>query len=313
MRLSRNNAFVLTFLGICITLFVAFNAMPEAWFTDINEFYARWLGLLLSLGGHPATTTGCLVTSPAFSVRIIGECSGIQVTIIYVSFVLAFPGTWTRKLLGILLGSAAIFFANSLRLLVVFWAGTIDKTLFEYVHLFLGQVFMVATACALGLAWVKVAGRASGDGRMGGFLWRFFAGLLPLFGLWLLVCKPFVAVCWGLAQAALAPMGYSVHVPPSVSLVPDTLPSFNVVLFFSLLLASRRGLTDKVYHALGGAGLLFALHVLFAASHLLVLNRAGQWAMYAAQALLVLHIWILPMLFVLQAGILGRDARPQAA
>jgi len=100
-----------------------------------------------------------LVFLGAFAVKIIDECTGIYEMLIFSAAVLAFPTTWAKKGLGLVLGCPLIYFFNLVRIAVLilvgrFWAGG-----FDFMHLYFWQATMIVMITGVWLIWITLVVR----------------------------------------------------------------------------------------------------------------------------------------------------------
>lgn len=95
-----------------------------------------------------------------FVVRIIDECTGIYEMLIFASAVLAFPTSWAKRGIGLLLGCPLIYVFNVLRIAGLIWVGRYWSSAFDFMHLYFWQATMIAMITSVWLLWiVKVVQR----------------------------------------------------------------------------------------------------------------------------------------------------------
>lgn len=114
---------------------------------------SRWV---LRLFGVDAEGPGTLIDSPVFSVNIVDLCSGLGVTAIFFAAVLGFPATWRSRILGLAAGVPVIFLINLTRIVVLFVIGEYYPGLFEDVHHYYAQAFVMFATVAAWLTWVSL-------------------------------------------------------------------------------------------------------------------------------------------------------------
>jgi exosortase H (IPTLxxWG-CTERM-specific) len=112
---------------------------------------SRWA---LRLVGVEAEGAGTLVVSPGFSANIVDLCSGLGVTAIFFSAVLGFPSTWRSRFSGLAAGFPGIFLINLTRIVVLFIIGANYPGVFEDVHQYYAQAFVMFATVGTWLVWV---------------------------------------------------------------------------------------------------------------------------------------------------------------
>lgn len=111
---------------------------------------SRWL---LSLLGIPASGTGTVVGTPTFSVAIQNNCNAIYETALFVSAVLAYPATWPERAWGALLGFAALYLLNLVRVLSLIYIGSHFRRYFYASHIYVWQSLFIVFALTLWMYW----------------------------------------------------------------------------------------------------------------------------------------------------------------
>lgn len=111
--------------------------------------------LALNLFGEGATVSGQVLSSPRFSVAIFNGCNGLEAILIFVSGVVAFPTSWRRKLVGILVGFAAIQVFNVVRVVSLFYVGALRPQWFSVSHVFVWQSLVIVFGVVLWLVWAR--------------------------------------------------------------------------------------------------------------------------------------------------------------
>lgn len=120
-----------------------------------TTFVAQEAKVVLNLFGEDARVMGQVLTSRRFSVTIFNGCNGLEAILIFVSGVLAFPAPWRRKLLGVVLGFAAIQVFNAVRVVSLFYVGILRPAWFNVSHVFVWQSLVIVFGVVLWLVWVR--------------------------------------------------------------------------------------------------------------------------------------------------------------
>lgn len=89
-----------------------------------------------------------------FVVTIIEECTGLYEALLLGAALLAFPTTWTKALLGFLIGFPMIYAMNLARICLLLVAGRFMGNSFDLLHIYLWQVTMIAMVASTWLVWV---------------------------------------------------------------------------------------------------------------------------------------------------------------
>lgn len=89
-----------------------------------------------------------------FVVMVIEECTGLYEALLLGAALLAFPTTWTKALLGFLIGFPMIYAMNILRICLLLVAGRYMGESFDLIHVYFWQVTMIAMVASTWLFWV---------------------------------------------------------------------------------------------------------------------------------------------------------------
>ena len=153
---------IIKFIGITLVSLVAFflllkNALFEQYFVaPYTEFVAASGRVALRILGVDAHGGGSLIASPEFSVNIMNVCNGLEVTAIFFATVLGFPARWRYKLLGLGIGYPMIYLINIIRIVVLFILGFRMPDIFETVHYYYAQAFVIIATIGIWLIWVSL-------------------------------------------------------------------------------------------------------------------------------------------------------------
>jgi exosortase/archaeosortase family protein len=130
------------------------NAISERWFDDYLAFYARAAGLALRQLDSAVSVSGSDILG-RYPLRIVKNCDAIEVNILFVSAVLAFPTRWRRRALGLLLGLPALVALNITRICSLYFIGVSAPDSFELFHLEVWPLVLVGCAALLFLSWAN--------------------------------------------------------------------------------------------------------------------------------------------------------------
>jgi exosortase/archaeosortase family protein len=290
--------FVFSFALCCVLAFVVLNLLPAPWLRPVLSHTAWTLGRTLSIAGLDVSVAGDTVSSADFAVCIVPECTALFAAALYLSFVISYPAPLAMKLAGAALGVPALWAANLARLALVFAAAHHDRTLFEAVHVYFGQVFTgcaVFMACFLWLGRVRKA-KPEQNAVMGpwGFLARFAVYSTVSFFIWLHINPSWVRLVDRCMAAVFSIFGRELFIRRDLDVYYYT---FNVVLFLSLVLSTRSGsVKNKVKVLALGLGLIFVGHLLYRTCNALVTAYGILWPAIAGGILGTVGQYLFPVL-----------------
>jgi exosortase H (IPTLxxWG-CTERM-specific) len=116
--------------------------------------------LIVAFGGHATRDAAILRAPGGFAVEMRDGCNAVNVTILLLSAVMAFPAPWKLKLLGIGAGSAIIQVVNILRFISLFYLGQYSTTWFDFAHAYLWESLIVLDTMVVFWYWVTRVLRA---------------------------------------------------------------------------------------------------------------------------------------------------------
>ena len=158
--------FALGFVAIAALLFGIYtfpyqeSGISERWFTRYLAAYASVAGSALSLFEPGVQVHGQDIIGRT-SLRIVKNCDAMEAEILFLAAVLAFPSPWPKRLIGAGLGALAIAAVNVLRIACLYQVGVHFPKAFEFVHLELWPLLLIASAVLVFLVWATWALRGS--------------------------------------------------------------------------------------------------------------------------------------------------------
>lgn len=165
----RSIAFLARFCGLLFLYALGVSLAPvnDALIVPFTAGVARASGAILNALGEPVTAAGTELRSRSgFAVEILNGCNGVETALLFGAAVLAFPASWKRRLLGLLLGFAAIELVNLARVVTLFWIGRHRPALFSASHTVIWQSLVVLFGVLLFLLWAaRFAAPGPPDGR----------------------------------------------------------------------------------------------------------------------------------------------------
>lgn len=151
------NRFVALFLLYLVLLATLYPRARERF-----QFVVDWMAeataavehVILGLFGRSTTLTGKIVTYDGFAVKIIEECTGIYEILIFAAAVLAFPTTWRKKAIGLLIGGPLLYLFNVIRILMLIFIGRYYNSIFDFMHLYFWQATLILMITSVWLLWI---------------------------------------------------------------------------------------------------------------------------------------------------------------
>ena len=102
-------------------------------------------------------------TQTGFGVSIEPGCNGIEACIVLFAAVVAFPGRWQHKLLGVIAGFAAVQALNMVRVISLFYLGQWNTSVFNFAHEYLWQGLIMLDVLVVWLLWVRAGEKSRSD------------------------------------------------------------------------------------------------------------------------------------------------------
>ena len=166
----------LRFLGIFLGGYFILNLIYGIWIESLGktpdamtyEVSAEVAAILNAIGytatiqESPSRPVVILFNGNNRILNVFEGCNGINVMIVFLSFVMAFGGARTRMLWFLGVGFVVIHLANLGRILWLFWLANNHKQLFYYFHKYLFTAMIYLIVFALWWMWVtKLNGTTS--------------------------------------------------------------------------------------------------------------------------------------------------------
>lgn len=153
--------FVLIFGGLTISSLAvsARQDVYQAVFVPYLNATARISATLLRWFGEDATATGNLLATPRYTLRIERGCDAIDPLAMFCAAVIALPGAWRNKLLGIACAAVVLPLLNLVRVLSLYYAGVHWPAQFEMFHIEVWQPLFVVCTLGLWATWAVLSMR----------------------------------------------------------------------------------------------------------------------------------------------------------
>ena len=142
-------------VSISLAIFIYSRLVDRGALDGFLVFVASATGFLLNLFGGGVTVSGNSVSSSAFAMQIVAECTAIVPMIILVSAILAYPSRIRDKAIGIPVGLVALFVLNLVRTFSLFHIGSAFPSFLNTAHFLLWQSVMILAALIFWILWVE--------------------------------------------------------------------------------------------------------------------------------------------------------------
>lgn len=164
--------FLLIFVGSYFTLNLLYGVWIESlgnepdkatyWVSSHTKIFLNTLGFDAWVSPNPDGPTIRLKNGEQVVLNIFEGCNGINVMIVFLSFVWAFAAPKKRWAWFIPMGLVVIHFANILRISLLYWFSEKQQNLFHYFHKYFFTAAIYAIVFILWWWWVRLAQE---DGR----------------------------------------------------------------------------------------------------------------------------------------------------
>jgi exosortase H (IPTLxxWG-CTERM-specific) len=118
---------------------------------------ARLSGAIVNLFGQACLVTDVTLRAGAFAISVRRGCDALEPAWFFCAAVLSFPAAFSRKLPGILAGSAVILVLNLARIVSLFFIGLRSPGLFDAAHLEVWPAVFIVAAILLWAGWIRWA------------------------------------------------------------------------------------------------------------------------------------------------------------
>ena len=300
MDRSERLRFIVAFALSCMALYAIIQALPPSFTKPINEHTAMTLGLALNASGIPVSTVGYIVSEGGLAFMIIPECTALFTSGLFFCFVIFYPATLRQKATGLAIGIPALYLCNLFRLAATFMISRYERSFFEVVHVYLGQVFTIFLVIVVCIAWLKwLENKETKQGALlngSVFLARFVLISGCLFLVWTKIHHWYV---WLLDRFML--FGFSLF-NHRVELARHTVfyyETFSIVVCISLVLAARSlPWPAKIKGLAAGLGFLFFIHLFHRIDNAFIAYFNVTAALPVDLTLLLVGQYLVPVLFL---------------
>jgi exosortase H (IPTLxxWG-CTERM-specific) len=124
-------------------------------FVPYQRMIAAGTSATLNLLGYATTVADREVRSARFAVKVTNGCDGIELSLLLLAAVVAFPSSLRRKLAGLLLGLGLVAALNFLRVVTLWLIGAHWPRGFDFVHFNLWPLLLIVGTLAFYLTWLR--------------------------------------------------------------------------------------------------------------------------------------------------------------
>ena len=161
----------LRFIVIFLILLAAFefalliDVVDRGAVVPFTQSIATVSGAIIRTAEPGTKVSGTTITAPCFAVDIRNGCNGLEATLFVLAAVLAFPATWVRKIIGVVIGGAVIQVANLIRVVTLFLIGCRHRAWFDTFHLAVWQTLIFGLAIGFFVLWSRRSVQANAAAR----------------------------------------------------------------------------------------------------------------------------------------------------
>ena len=171
LLLPKNSA---RFLAVALTLMIALYALyyyphaPQSVFgrslTAYVEVQAKLAGALVAVFDRDARTSGTVISGP-IPIKIVRDCSSLDIQALFAAAVLAFPTRWIDKLRGLLVGIVLLTCLNLVRIAGLHFVGALAPQFFDTAHEEVFPLLLLTATLSLFVAWIVWASHPTRGGQ----------------------------------------------------------------------------------------------------------------------------------------------------
>ena len=132
-------------LRLVLVFLVAFFALQHAWSLCRGTALERLVidqgtvmpaaALIRTLGARQnVVADGHSLVAPGARLNVINGCEGLETVFLLVAAFVSYPLSWTRRAVGVMLGTVLVYTLNQLRLVLLWHAWLSDRGIFGLLH-----------------------------------------------------------------------------------------------------------------------------------------------------------------------------------
>lgn len=158
------------FLIILLALYIGWTILYDFWISPKGIIDMAVIDFTIYISKHILESFGYVVFTGID--RVIGvdgtgglwigdNCDGIALFALFAGFIIAFPGSWKKKLIFIPVGILLIELMNITRVVVLAMLDTVSRTWTEFNHTYTFTILIYACIFLLWMRWVNKYGKSN--------------------------------------------------------------------------------------------------------------------------------------------------------
>ncbi len=150
--------FLLTFALVAA---LGFGLLLSAWghehvVTALAQALAAATGWVVQAAGGSAAVSGTTIRHEGgFAVTVAARCIGLEALVLLWAGMAAFPARWRERCIGFAAAALVMMAFNLARIVSLYGIGPHSATLFEWVHLYSGDLFAMIPGFIVFVLWVR--------------------------------------------------------------------------------------------------------------------------------------------------------------
>lgn len=236
-EMNHNKSNTIYFICICSFFLLILTFIPDYYFEPLTHLTAVMISGVINAIGLKSRVVGPYVSSLEFQINIIPSCTPVVSILIYSAFIITRQYSLRRGVECLISGACILFAVNLLRLIATFIISMYKPDLFHITHVYLGQLLTSGVLIALCIGQLQFEKRTEEKDSPLLFLLRtallLFILIIPWWYLFPFYIH-FIDIC---VIHIFKLFGFQAHLELQTNEVP--LSVFNVIIFFSLVLASK--------------------------------------------------------------------------
>ncbi len=156
---SEIKKFIILYIVYMLIAFMLIEYESMKNFLQLDFFYTGtvvWLSThLIELIGINVTSNGAFLHLNSAVMEVKFGCNGLEAILLYCAAVLAFPASWKKKILGVLIGSTLLQLFNLFRIALLAWVLEYQRDIFDVMHEYITQSIMIVIAFVLFLIYLQ--------------------------------------------------------------------------------------------------------------------------------------------------------------
>jgi exosortase family protein XrtM len=151
-------AFALKFIVCFAVLFGAFEASRGTVFERfvVEDLILVPTAALINATGEHVELVGRVISSPSSKLRVTRGCEGVEMFLLLAAGIMAFPASFKRRVLGLLLGSVLAYLLSVARLMALHYILRYSPAAWEALH---GLVLPLAPIILIALYFMRWSAR----------------------------------------------------------------------------------------------------------------------------------------------------------